>query len=93
MGFIEVLNPVAESRARDLPLARRDADLRGKSIGFLNNRKANAGLLLEKVEELLRAHCGDFSVIKGEKNASMAAPEAVMTKLSMCDAAIVAIGD
>ena len=93
MGFIEVLNPVAESRARDLPLARRDADLRGKSIGFLNNRKANAGLLLEKVEELLRARCGDFSVIKGEKNASMAAPEAVMTKLSMCDAAIVAIGD
>ena len=93
MAFIEVLNPVAESRARDLPLARRDANLRGKSIGFLNNRKANAGLLLEKVEELLRARCGDFSIIKGEKNASMAAPEAVMTKLSLCDAAIVAIGD
>jgi len=93
MAFIEVLNPVAESRARDLPLARRDANLRGKSIGFLNNRKANAGLLLEKVEELLRARCGDFSIIKGEKNASMAALEAVMTKLSLCDAVVVAIGD
>jgi hypothetical protein len=93
MGFIEVLNPVAEARAQDLPLARREANLRGKTIGFLNNRKANAGLLLEKVEELLRARCGDFSVIKGEKNASMAAPEAVMTKLSLCDAVVVAIGD
>jgi len=93
MAFIEVLNPTADARARELPLARRHPDLRGKTIGFLNNRKANAGLLLQKVEELLRARCGDFSVIKGEKNASMAAPEAVMAKLSVCDAAVVAIGD
>ncbi len=93
MGFIEVLNPVAEARAQELPLARREADLRGKTIGFLNNRKANAGLLLAKVEELLRVRFGEFLVVKGEKNASMPAPEAVITKLSMCDAAIVAIGD
>jgi hypothetical protein len=93
MGFIEVLNPVADARAKDLPLARRDGQLRGKTIGFLNNRKANAGLLLEKVEALLRARCGDFAVVKGDKNAAMPAPEAVMTKLSMCDLAIVAIGD
>jgi hypothetical protein len=93
MAFIEVLNPTADARARELPLARRHPVLRGKTIGFLNNRKANAGLLLQKVEELLRVRCGDFSVIKGEKNASMAAPEAVMAKLSVCDAAVVAIGD
>lgn len=93
MVFIEVLNPTAEARARELPLARRHTDLHGKTIGFLNNRKANAGLLLGKVEELLRARCGDFSVIKREKNASLPAPEAVMTKLSMCDVVVVAIGD
>lgn len=93
MGFIEVLTPVAEARARELPLARRHPDLRGKTIGFLNNRKANAGLLLEKVEELLEAHFGEFAVVKGEKNAAMPAPDAVMTKLSLCDAVIVAVGD
>src|SRR5262245_21816329 len=43
MGFIEVLTPVAEARVQELPLARRYDDLRGKTIGFLNNRKANAG--------------------------------------------------
>jgi hypothetical protein len=93
MSFVEVLNPTADTRAQDLPLARRHGDLRGKTIGFLNNRKANAGLLLEKIEALLRARFGDFFVIKGEKNAAMPAPAAVMEKLSMCDLALVAIGD
>lgn len=93
MGLIEVLNPTAESRAQELPLARRGGDLRGKTIGFLNNRKANAGLLLENIERLLRARFGDFTIVKGEKNAAMAAPEKVMSRLSLCDAVVVAIGD
>ena len=93
MGLIEVLNPTAEARAPELLLARRLVDLRGKTIGFLNNRKANAGLLLERVEEILRARCGEFSVVKGDKNAAMGAPEAVMARLSHCDAVVTAIGD
>ena len=93
MGLIEVLNPTAESRTQEVPLARRSGDLRGKTIGFLNNRKANAGLLLEHVERILRARFGDFSVVKGEKNAAMAAPAKVMNRLLLCDAAVVAIGD
>lgn len=93
MGLIEVLNPTAEARATELPLAPRAADLRGKTIGFLNNRKANAGLLLERVEEILRARCGEFTVVKVDKNAAMAAREEVMTRLSQCDAVVTAIGD
>jgi len=93
MGLIEVLNPTAEARAPELPLARRPADLRGKTIGFLNNRKANAGLLLEQVEKLLRARFGEFIVVKGDKNASMGVPEAVMSRLSVCDAVVTAVGD
>jgi hypothetical protein len=93
MAFIEVLNPTAEARAQELPLARRSADLRGKTIGFLNNRKANAGLLLAKVEELLRTRFGEFTVVRGEKNAAMAASKEVMERLSLCDAVVVAIGD
>lgn len=93
MGLIEVLNPTAEARVSELPLARRLVDLRGKTIGFLNNRKANAGLLLERIEEILRVRFGEFSVVKGEKNAAMGAPEAVMTRLSYCDAVVTAISD
>ncbi len=87
MGLITVLNPTAAA------LARRHADLRGKTLGFLNNRKANAGLLLARLEELLRARCGPFTVVKAEKNAAMPAPEAAMTSLSVCDAVVTAIGD
>jgi hypothetical protein len=93
MGRIEVLNPTAEARALDLPLARRLTDLRGKTIGFLNNRKANARLLLEQVEELLHARFGEFTVVQGDKNASLGVPEAVMTRLSGCDAIVTAVGD
>jgi hypothetical protein len=93
MGFIEVLSPIAEERAPQLPLAQRHTDLHGKTIGFLNNRKANAGLLLGHVEEILRHRFGEFRVVKGEKNAAMAAPERVMDRLSQCDAVVTAIGD
>jgi len=93
MGLIEVLNPTAEARAPELPLARRLTNLHGKTIGFLNNRKANAGLLLEQVEELLHARFGEFTVVKGDKNASLGVPETVMNRLSVCDAVITAIGD
>ena len=93
MGQIEVLNPTAEARKTDLPLARRSAELAGKTIGFLNNRKANAGLLLERVEEMLHARLGAFSRVSGEKNAALPAPDDVLTRLAHCDAAVVAIGD
>ena len=93
MGHIEVLNPTAEAHTTDLPLARRTAELKGKTIGFLNNRKANAGLLLEKVEDILRTRLGEFSRVSGEKNAALPAPDDVLTRLSHCDAAVVAIGD
>ncbi|MCS6926334.1 MAG: hypothetical protein NZ578_10595 [Candidatus Binatia bacterium] len=93
MRVIEVLNPTAEVRAPQIPLAPRVSDLRGKTIGFLNNRKANAGLLLESLQACLRHRWGEFAVVVGEKNAAMAAPEAVLTRLSQCDAVVTAIGD
>ena len=93
MGMLEVLNPTAESRAPELPLARRLADLGGKTIGFLNNRKANAGFLLGHIERLLHERFGDFSVVQAEKNASLGAPEKVLNKLFLCDAVVTAIGD
>ena len=93
MGQIEVLSPIAETRNGELPLAHREGNLQGKTVGFLNNRKANAGFLLEQVESLLRERCGDFAVVKGEKNASLGAPKEVMARLSTCDVVVAAIGD
>ncbi len=93
MARIEVLSPVADTRAAETPLASRSSELAGKTIGFLNNRKANAGLLLEEVERGLLGRWGSFLVVKGEKNASLAAPEEVLARLSRCDAVVVAIGD
>ena len=93
MGQIEILSPIAEARTSERPLARREGNIQGKTIGFLNNRKANAGLLLEHVESLLHERCGDFSVVKGEKNAALAAPEEVMARLSTCAVVVAAIGD
>lgn len=74
MADIEVLSPVAQVHADDLPLAPRDGSLHGKTIDFLSNRKANASFLLEHVEFLLRERYGDFPTRKGEKNASLGAP-------------------
>jgi len=93
MGMIEVLNPTAESRAPELPLAQRLSDLSGKTVGFLNNRKANAGLLLEHIERLLHEQFGDFSVVRAEKNASLGAPEKVLNKLFLCDVVVTAVAD
>lgn len=93
MGHIEVLSPVADARVDEVPLAPRNGDLHGKTIGFLNNRKANAGLLLEHVEALLHARYGDFATFKGEKNAALGAPKDVLAGLAACDAVVFAIGD
>ncbi len=93
MGLIEVLNPTAEARVQGLPLARRSPNLKGKTLGFLSNRKANAGLLLGYVEELLRQRLGEFEVVHGEKTASSPAPEEVLATLSRCDGVITAVGD
>ncbi len=93
MGQIEVLSPIAEIRTSQRSLARRDGTIQGKTVGFLNNRKANASLLLEHVESLLHERCGDFSALRGDKNAALAAPEEVMASLATCAVVVVAIGD
>ena len=93
MGTIVVLSPIADVRNDESPLATRVSDLAHKRIGFLNNRKANVGSLLESLESLLRKRYEEFVVIKAEKNAALAAPKEVMNRMSTCDAVIAAIGD
>jgi hypothetical protein len=93
MPFIELLDPTASPRVSELPLAMRRGSLAGKKIGFLSNGKANAELLLDEVEQLLRPRLGGLTLVRGEKVAAEPAPEDVMERLRACDAVITAIAD
>ncbi|MBI2908359.1 MAG: hypothetical protein HYX92_11985 [Chloroflexi bacterium] len=50
---IEILDPHAEEEVEGTRLALRPARLDSKVIGFLDNTKANANVLLARLEEIL----------------------------------------
>ncbi len=52
---IRIVNPVGQRAAERIALARRLETLNGKSIGFIDNIKPNAGLFIQYIEEQLRA--------------------------------------
>jgi hypothetical protein len=93
MPLIELLDPTAPLRVKELPLAERRGSLVGKKIGFLSNGKANAGLLLDGIGQLLRSRLGGLAVVTADKGAAEPAPEDVMERLRACDAVITAIAD
>ena len=83
MGRIRVLSPVAHSKVSQsapLPLA---ADLGGKTIGFLDNTKANFDLLLRRMEALLRERHGlAGAVFQRKLNAATPASPEVLAALA-----------
>lgn len=93
MTTVEVLIPVAATRIKERPLAPRLTALAGKRIAWLDNMKANAGELLRDVGEALRARGHAFEIVTAAKNATAAAPDAVMAHLKTCDAVVLAISD
>lgn len=52
---IRIVNPVGQRAAVRMALARRIDTLNGKSIGFIDNIKPNAGLFIQHIETLMRA--------------------------------------
>ena len=93
MSTIEILVPVAATRVAERPLAPRLASLSGARIGWLDNRKANAGELLRRIAAALAASGHAFAAIHAAKNATAAAPAGVMAHLKTCDAVVLAIAD
>ncbi len=53
--MVRLVNPVGQCQTEQTALARRLDTLQGKSIGFIDNLKPNAGLFLNYIEELIRA--------------------------------------
>lgn len=58
---IKIVNPVGQRAAERMALARRLDTLNGKSIGFIDNIKPNAGLFIQNIEEMIRA---DYAGVK-----------------------------
>lgn len=93
MADIEILVPVAPTRIAKRPLATRIAQLQNARIGWLDNMKANAGDLLREVAKTLTTQGYAFERILASKNATAAAPDAIMAHLETCDAVVLAIAD
>lgn len=93
MSTIEILVPTAVARVEKRSLAPRLGHLTGVRLGWLDNRKANAGALLHDVATALQTNGHDFEIIKVSKDATTAAPESVMAHLETCDAVVLAIAD
>jgi hypothetical protein len=54
-NHIRIVNPVGQRAVARMTLARRLETLNGKSIGFIDNIKPNAGLFLQTIEAMIRA--------------------------------------
>lgn len=52
---IRIVNPVGQRAVARMTLARRLETLNGKSIGFIDNIKPNAGLFIQHIEAMMRS--------------------------------------
>lgn len=55
VNTIRIVNPIGQRAVERMALARRLETLNGKSIGFIDNIKPNAGLFIQYIEEMMRA--------------------------------------
>ena len=70
-------------------------DLRGKTVGFIDNRKTNFDLLVDLMGTALREHYGVAQVLHRQKaHAAVAAtPEILAEMVRACDLVITGSGD
>jgi hypothetical protein len=87
MSLITVLSPVGEPRTATTAIPPMPADLRGLTVGFLDNTKHNFDRLVTGIGELLKARHGVARVVHLRKAnaATGAAPENLETLAKDCD--------
>ena len=93
MDSIEVYIPVPDTRNAAYPLAPRLETLRGKKLAWLDNQKANAGELLRELAANYQANHSGVQNEFASKDATRAAPDALMAHLKTFDAVVLAIAD
>lgn len=67
-AIVRIVNPVGIRAAERMALAPRLATLDGKSIGFIDNIKPNAGLFIQYIEEMIRADYSNVETHTVRKN-------------------------
>ena len=90
-----IFDPTARYADEAQQLRRTLSNLKGKVVGFIDNRKPNFNHLVDDIAELLIAKYGADSVIKRAKPATaVPASEAVMKEVAAeCDLVITGSGD
>lgn len=68
VNTVTLVNPVGQRGVERATLARRLATLDGKSIGFIDNIKPNAGLFIQYIEEMMRADYAGIETHTVRKN-------------------------
>lgn len=94
-GTILVLDPTAKANVPEIEMAPRVDTLEGKVVGFLDNGKPNANLLLERIEELLSTRFQFKEVVRRRKpDAASGASHFLIEELAeKCDLVINGVGD
>jgi hypothetical protein len=94
-GSILVYDPTAPSQNEAQNLRRTLDDLRGKTIGFIDNAKPNFHHLVDDLADVLTRKYGVAAVLKRRKRgAAMPAADEVIDELgSQCDLVITGSGD
>jgi hypothetical protein len=88
--------PAGQSRHREgLALAPRPADLRGATVGLLENTKQNAALFLQELGRLLVERHGAAGVLLRTKaNFALPVPDDLLEELAgRCEVVITGVGD
>ncbi len=93
MSGITILNPTGINRVEARAVSPRIASLEGARLGFLNNNKPNAALLLEYVADHLSREIGIGEWITKQKPNPAVGAEALDAYASEVSAVITAIGD
>ena len=87
MANITVLSPVAELRTATTAIPRLPADLRGLTVGFLDNTKHNFDRLVDGIGLALKERFGVARVVHVKKAnaATGAAPDIIAALAKECD--------
>lgn len=89
-----ILDPTGRAAKRTARLAPRRADLRGATVGLLENGKHNAALFLEELGRLLVERHGAARVVVGGKTNLLPAPDELVARLAReCDVVVTGVGD
>lgn len=91
---VNVVNPVGVPKKKEVPLAPRLESLEGKVIGFLDNAKQKADVLLQVVMEYFESRGAICNTIYEFKpHLAKPLPEEQIMVLAKADAVIGAVGD